>query len=133
MKYTTDMRSHSLYSLQFHYISCTKYRKKIFTDIMALRLKEIHLSVAKAFEIKIIEQEVVSDHVHILFASKPKTQISKFINSLKSVSGRLIFREFPEVKKQLYKNHLWSASYFIASTGDVTLDILKKYVESQNA
>jgi putative transposase len=99
---------------------------------MAERLKDIHVSVAKAFEIEIIEQEVVSDHVHILFASKPKIQISKFINSLKSVSGKLIFREFPEIKDQLCQNHLWSASYFIASAGEVTLDVLKKYVEGQN-
>jgi len=55
------------------------------------------------------------------------------VNSLKAVSGRLLFREFPQVKEYLCKNHFWSPSYFLASTGQVTLDVLKKYVENQNA
>jgi putative transposase len=103
------------------------------TDKISKRLKEINKSVADSFEIEIIEQETDKDHVHLLFSSKPQIEISKFVNSLKSVSARLLFREFPEIKKDLWKNHLWSPSYFLATTGQVTLDILKKYVESQNA
>ena len=133
MKYNTNRGNHSVYCIQFHYIACTKYRKKILTDKISKRLKEINKSVADSFEIEIIEQETDKDHVHLLFSSKPQIEISKFVNSLKSVSARLLFREFPEIKKDLWKNHLWSPSYFLATTGQVTLDILKKYVESQNA
>ena len=133
MKYNTNKGNHSVYCIQFHYIACIKYRKKILTDKISKRLKEINKSVADSFEIEIIEQETDKDHIHILFSSKPQIEISKFVNSLKSVSARLLFREFPEIKKGLWKNHLWSPSYFLATTGQVTLDILKKYVESQNA
>ncbi|NQS89604.1 transposase [Patescibacteria group bacterium] len=52
---------------------------------------------------------------------------------MKAVSGRLLFREFPDIKKYLWKNHFWSPSYFLASTGQVTLKTLKKYVENQSA
>ena len=65
--------------------------------------------------------------------SPPRIQLSKFINSLKSVSARLLFREFPELKNQLWGGSFWSPSYFLASTGQVTLDVLKRYVENQNA
>lgn len=133
MRYKTNSGSHSIYYLQFHYIACVKYRHKVIIHKIAKRLKEINNSVAKKFGIKIIEHEVMPDHIHILFESKPQIQLSKFVNSLKAVSGRLLFREFPQVKKYLWKNHFWSSSYFLASTGQVTLDVLKKYVENQNA
>ena len=134
MRYKTNSGSHSIYCLQFHYISCVKYRHKVIVNKIAKRLKEINNSVAKKFGIEIIEQKVLPNHIHILFESKPQIQLSKFVNSLKAVSGRLLFREFPQVKKGISsKNHFWSPSYFLASTGQVTLDILKKYVENQNA
>jgi len=98
MKYKTNSGSHSVYSLQFHYVACVKYRHKVIVNKIAKRLKEISNSVAKKFGIKIIEHEVMPDYIHILFESKPQIQLSKFVNSLKAVSGRLLFREFPELK-----------------------------------
>lgn len=133
MKYKLDKGNHSIYSLQFHYVACVKYRQKVLIDNIPNRLKAINLEVAKAFGIEIIEQETAIDHIHILFSGKPHVQLSKFVNSLKSVSARLIFREFHDVKKKLWGGHFWSPSYFLASTGQITLEDLKKYVESQNA
>lgn len=132
MKYNIDRGSHSVYSLQFYYVACVKYRRAVLTQNIASRLKEINLSVAQSFGVTIIEQEVVGDYVHILFSSKPQMQLSKFVNSLKAVSARLLFREFPELQRALRKRHLWSPSYFLASTGQVTLETLKRYVENQN-
>ena len=107
MKYNINKGNHSVYCIQFHYIACIKYRKKILIGKISDRLKEINRSVADSFGIEIIEQETDKDHIHILFSSKPQVEVSKFVNSLKSVSARLLFREFPEIKKQLWKGHLW--------------------------
>jgi len=133
MEYSNDKGSHSIYNLQFHYVACVKYRRKVFTETVSARLKEINISIASKFGITIIEQETDKDHIHILFSGKPQVQLSKFINSLKSVSARMLFKEFPEIKDKLYSGTFWSPSYFIASTGQVTLDVLKRYVENQNA
>lgn len=133
MKYANDKGSHSIYNLQFHYVACVKYRRKVLTEAVSARLKEINLSVATEVGVTIIEQETDRDHIHILFSAKPQIQLSKFINSLKSVSARLLFREFPELKEKLWGGAFWSPSYFLASTGQVTLDVLKRYVENQNA
>ena len=131
MKYSIDKGSHSVYSIQFHYIACVKYRRKVLSATVAEKLKEINLSVAEAYGVTIIQQEVVFDHIHILFSSKPQVQMSKLVNSLKSVSARLLFREFPDLRRHLWNGHLWSPSYFLASTGQVTLEDLKAYVERQ--
>ena len=133
MKYANDKGSHSIYNLQFHYVACVKYRRKVLTEAVSARLKEINLSVAEEVGVTIIEQETDCDHIHILFSAKPQIQLSKFINSLKSVSARLLFREFPDLKDKLWGGAFWSPSYFLASTGQVTLDVLKRYVENQNA
>jgi putative transposase len=71
------------------------------------------------------------DHIHIVFASKPQVQLSKFINSLKSTSARLIFRDCPEVKKKLWGGNFWSPSYFLSTIGEEKLEDVKKYVQSQ--
>jgi putative transposase len=131
MKYQLDKGCHSVYSLRFHYVCCVKYRKGVLTARVASRLKEINFSVAEKFGIQIIEQETDMDHIHILFASKPQIQLSKFVNSLKSVSARLLFREFPELKRELWENRFWSRSYFLSSVGEVKLEDVKRYVQSQ--
>jgi len=57
--------------------------------------------------------------------------MTNYINSIKGTSSRILFQEFPEIKMKLWKGHLWSRSYCLLTTGQTTLDILKKYVESQ--
>jgi putative transposase len=131
MKYLLDRSSHSVYSLNYHLIFCTKYRRNVLTDKISERLKDIITNISKEFHTNIIEQETDKDHVHVLFKSKPILNITKFINSVKGVASRLLFQEFPEIKLQLWKGHLWSTSYCLLTTGQTTLDILKRYVESQ--
>jgi len=133
MQYKLDKGNHSVYSIQFHYVACIKYRRKVLYGKIVDRLKAINIDVANSFGINIIEQETAKDHIHILFSGKPHTPYSKFVNSMKSVSARLIFREFPEVKERLRNGHFWSPSYFLATTGQVTLEDIKHYIENQNA
>ena len=76
---------------------------------------------------------LVLNHIHILFESNPQTQLSKFISNYKTVSSRLLRKDFSqELSKYYYKPFLWEPSYFISSTGGTTLDIIKKYIENQN-
>lgn len=132
MRYKLDKRSHAVYSLTYHYIAVVKYRRNIFTtDTIINRLKEINYDIAQRFGVEIINQETDLDHIHILIKATPKTEIPKFINALKGVSARLLFKEFPEIKEKLWNGKFWSPSYFLCTTGQVTLDQLKEYVSSQ--
>ena len=131
MKYQLDRSSHSVYSLNYHLIFCTKYRRNVLTEKISDRLKNIITDISKDFYTDIIEQETDKDHIHILFKSKPILDVTKFIKSIKGVTSRLLFKEFPEIKLKLWKGHLWSTSYCLLTTGQTTLDILKRYVENQ--
>ena len=71
------------------------------------------------------------DHIHIMFKAQPKTELSKFINAYKSASSRLIKKEFPDIKKYLWKEMFWSRSFCLLTTGGATIDVIKKYIEEQ--
>ena len=132
MRYKLQKQSHAVFALTYHYICVVKYRRKIFDDeVICNRIKEINYDIAEKFDIEIINQETDDDHIHILFSTTPKADLPKFINSLKGVSSRLIRKEFPQIVQKLWRSVFWSPSYFLCTTGQVTLDQLKIYVENQ--
>lgn len=131
-KYKWDKNNHSVFALHYHLIICVKYRQKAFGEKNIInRLKEITKNISEKFDVIITNQETDIDHIHILFKCKPQTDLIKYINSLKGVTSRLLRQEFPELKKILWGDSFWSNSYCLITTGQVTLDILKKYVQSQ--
>jgi len=132
MKYKLDKSSHSVYALQYHLVQCVKYRRKVLEnpqiiDFLKQKVKEI----SERFEVDVLNIECDKDHFHMLFKSKPVLDIPKYLNAIKTITSREIQRRFPEVKKKLWKSAFWSRSYFLTTTGQVTLDQLKKYVENQ--
>lgn len=126
-----DTNNHSVFMLRYHLIMCVKYRNKVIDHIISDRLKEIFVRIAPAYNIMLEEWNHDTDHVHILFRGQPNTEISKFINAYKSASSRLIKKEFPHIRKSLWKEMFWSQSFCLLTTGGVTVDIIKQYIQSQ--
>ncbi len=96
-------------------------------DFLKTKTREI----AYTFEVDILDIECDKDHFHMLFKASPRLNIPQFINAVKTITSREIQRNFPDVKKELWNGKFWSPSYFLATSGQVTLDILKGYVDSQ--
>jgi len=126
-----DNNSHSVFLLYYHLVLVVKYRRKVFDDIIAERAKEIFLYIAPNYKITLMEWKHDGDHVHILFKAHPKTEISRFINAYKSASSRLLKKEFPEIRKKLWKEYFWSQSFCLITAGGAPLAVLKQYIESQ--
>lgn len=126
-----DTNNHSVFMLRYHLIICVKYRKKVINDEISNRLKEIFERIAFTYNITLDEWNHDIDHVHVLFRGKPNTEISKFINAYKSASSRLIKKEFPQIRKFLWKGMFWSQSFCLLTTGGATVDIIKQYIMSQ--
>ena len=129
--YQLDTNSHSVFLLNYHLILVVKYRKEVFNDIVSERARSIFENIAPNYKIEVIEWNHHKDHIHILFKAHPKTQISKFINAYKSASSRLIKKEFPSIKKQLWQDKFWSQSFCLLTTGGASLEVVKQYIESQ--
>ncbi|MTF40465.1 IS200/IS605 family transposase [Cyanobacterium aponinum] len=123
----------SVYKLTAHIVLVTKYRKKAISEKILLRLKEIFTETLIKWECDLVEFNGESDHVHLLIDYKPDISLSKLIANLKTVSSRLIRRDFPELASKYFDNkpYFWTGAYFVASCGGVTVSQLKKYVETQ--
>ena len=126
-----ETNNHSVFSLHYHLVLVVKYRRKVIDDAISGRLKEIFEYIAPNYNISIEEWNHNRDHVHILLKAHPNTELSKFINAYKSASSRLIKKEFPAVREKLWKEYFWSRSFCLLTTGGVTMDIIRQYIEHQ--
>lgn len=125
---------HSCYKLTYHLVVITKYRHPVINELVKKRLIEIITDVIENnWNCTLIEISGTEDHLHLLFDAPPQVQLSKLVNNLKTVSSRLIRKEFSEHLKPYYwKPYFWSNSYLILTTGGATIDIIKNYIENQD-
>jgi putative transposase len=125
--------NNAVFSLNYHLIICIKYGKKIFANQEIINdLKNYIEQESESFDVKIIEQECGEDHIHIIFSAKPTLDITKFINCLKGHSSRKLRKKYNEfLQNELFGDAFWSPSYFLATAGNVSLDMLINYVENQ--
>ncbi|WP_313931743.1 IS200/IS605 family transposase [Nostoc punctiforme] len=101
----------------------------IFTDLC-----EQQKSILIEFNGVRVASRREEDHVHLLVNLSPDNHISEFVKVLKSSSSRLIRKEFKShVDKYYWKPVFWSSSYFVNSSGGVSLDVLKKYIKQQDS
>jgi len=126
-----DSNNHSVFLLWYHLVLVVKYRKKVINDVRSNRLKEIFENIAPNYHITLQEWNHDIDHIHCLFKAHPNSELSKFINTYKTASSRLIKKEYPIIRKQLWKEYFWSWSFCLLTTGGVSIEVIKKYIQSQ--
>jgi len=110
----------------------TKYRYRVFDRDALDRLRRLFAKICTDFESQLTDMDGQDHHVHLLVRYPPKVAISKLVNSLKGVSSRLLRQERPDLAPRYWKGRLWSPSYFAASCGGASLNILESYIQQQN-
>ena len=126
-----DNNNHSVFLMYYHLVLVVKYRRKVIDDTISARLREIFEYIAPKYNISLQEWNHDIDHIHILLKGKPNTELTKFINAYKSASSRLIKKEFPAIRKELWKEYFWSRSFCLLTTGGAPIEIVRRYIESQ--
>jgi putative transposase len=126
-----DKNQHSVYLLNYHLVMVIKYRRKVINHDISNYLKDCFERIGIAYGIIIQEWNHDKDHIHVLFRAKPQTELSKFLNAYKSASSRLVKRDFPVIKNNLWKSAFWSKSYCLITTGGAPLEVIKRYIENQ--
>ena len=121
--------NHGVYACEYHIIWCTKYRRQVLTSAIQSRIKEVILEQQEAYGYRIRAMEVMPDHLHLLISVPPNVAVTQVIGKIKGFTSKVIREEYPALKTRLPS--LWTRSKFVASTGGVTLDVLKQYVENQ--
>ncbi|UNL62512.1 IS200/IS605 family transposase [Limosilactobacillus mucosae] len=121
----------SVYSLQYHLIIVTKYRRDVLTGSVKQELEALLRSLADQFDMQIEEMEIMSDHVHMLVDASPKHSISSIMKGLKGVSARMLFMHHPEIKQKLWGGHLWQPSYFAVTVSERSEEQIRHYIQHQ--
>lgn len=123
--------NHSVFSLNYHLVLVVKYRRKVIDDDISARLREIFEYIQPTYNITLQEWNHDQDHIHALFSSHSKSELTKFLNAYKSASSRLIKKEYPQIREKLWKEYFWSRSFCLISTGGAPIEVIRKYIKSQ--
>ena len=123
--------SHSVWDCKYHLVWVTKYRYTILEGDVGIRTRELLREIARSKEMKIYAGAVNRDHVHMLIAIPPNLSVSKAVQYLKGKSSHKLLSEFPKLKKKYWGQHLWARGYWVASSGNVTDEVWKAYIENQ--
>ncbi len=118
-----------VYSCKYHVVWCPKYRRKVLTEEVAYRLKDIVTQVCTEHGSDILEMEIMLDHVHLLVECDPQFGIHKLVKLCKGRSSYLLRKEFPQLRKRLPS--LWTNAYFVSTVGGAPLVLIKQYIENQ--
>ena len=123
--------SHTVYDLKYHIVWITKYRKPILQGEIANRARDLVREICKAKDDEIIKGHISKEHVHVFVSVPPHVSVSQLVQSLKGKSSRKLLLEYKGLSRAFWGRHLWARGYFVASSGNVTDEVIMKYVEQQ--
>jgi len=126
-----QLGAHTKHDLKVHLVWIPKYRKKVLTGDVALRVRDLIRQIAMEHEITIISGKVSCDHIHVLIAYRPHMDISTIVQWLKGISSRVLLQEFPHLRKKFWGRHFWARGYLAVSTGTMTDEMVKAYIADQ--
>ena len=124
--------SHCTYDIKYHIVWITKYRKPVIVEKIAHRTRELIRMVCTTNEVEIIAGHVGKDHIHLLVSVPPHLSASKLVQYIKGNTSRKLQMEYKELNKQFWGQHLWARGYFVASSGNVTDEVIAQYIRDQD-
>ena len=121
--------SHTVYECPYHIVWVTKYRYSVLVGEIGYKAKQILQEVCKDHQVEIIRGKIASNHVHMYVSVPPYLSISKLVQNMKGKSSRKIQQNFPELRKRYWGRHLWAVGYFVRTSGNVTDQMIKNYID----
>ena len=123
--------AHTRFDIKYHFVWTTKYRKASLTGQVAVRLRDLVREICRTNDIEILQGHVSKDHVHILVSAPPNMSASKIMQYVKGKSSRKLMMEFRHLNKEFWGRHMWARGYFVATSGNVTDDVIQEYIRLQ--
>ena len=121
-----------VYNINYHIVWCVKYRRKVLSADISNRLIELLKAVGNEKGFSVVECKVgENDHVHCFVSAPPRISVTQIVKYLKGISGNQLFREYPQLRKSLWKGQLWNGSYFCETIGSTSEENILRYIERQ--
>ena len=123
--------AHTKFDMKVHLVWVPKYRKKVLTGDVAIRVRDIIRQIAMEHELHILSGKIAADHIHVMVSYRPHQDISTIVQWLKGISSRVMLHEFPHLRKKFWGKHFWARGYLAVSTGNITDEMIQQYIEEQ--
>lgn len=123
--------AHTVYDIKYHIVWVTKYRYKVLRGDVGYRVRELVQRTCMSNNVDILKGHVSPDHVHLFVSVPPQLAPSKLLQYLKGKSSHKLLSEFEQLKRRYWGRHLWARGYFCATSGTVTDEMIKAYIERQ--
>ena len=123
--------AHTRFDIKYHFVWTTKYRKAVLGGAVGVRLRELVREVCRTHDLEILQGHVAREHVHILVSAPPNMSASKIMQYVKGKSLRKLMMEFRHLNKQFWGRHIWARGYFVATSGNVTDEVIQEYIRLQ--
>lgn len=121
----------SVYNIGYHMVWSTKYRRPVLVGHVEKGLKNLIPKIARRYDFCVKYMEVMPDHVHVFVSCHPKYAPSRIYKALKGITGKLLFKHYPHLRRYLWGGKLWNPSTFVESIGHISEPVVKKYIEDQ--
>jgi len=124
--------SHTVYDIKYHIVWITKYCKPILRADIAQRMRELIREICRSNDVEIIKGYISHDHVHIFVSVPPHISVSHLVKSIKGKTSRKMMMEYKTLSRAFWGRHIWARGYFVATSGNVTDEVIVKYIEQQS-
>ena len=129
MKNEYKRTSTTVSMLNYHFVFCPRYRRKIFLiDGLEDRFKESVLQICEQNQMEVLAMECHVDHVHLFLSALPKYSPADIMRIVKENTSRVLLSEFSDI---LRSPTVWTRSYFVSTAGNVSSETIRRYVENQ--
>ena len=124
--------AHTVHDIKYHFVWVTKYRYPVLIGEVALSAREHIRRICMEQEVLVLKGHVGRDHVHLFVSAPPNVAPADIMRFIKGKSSRMLFTEHPLLKKRYWGQHFWARGYFCASSGTVTDEVIRQYIELQD-
>ena len=125
--------SHCVYLIHYHFVFTTKYRKPVLRGEVGVEVRDLIRQICRSNDIDIVSGHVKPDHVHLLLVVPPHLAPSKVMQAIKGTTSHHLLMNSRRLRAAFWGRHLWARGYFVATSGNVTDEMIAAYIENQGA
>jgi putative transposase len=125
--------AHTVYALHYHFVFITKYRKPVLRGDIGQEVRDLIREICRSEDIEILQGHVRPDHIHLLLSVPPHMAPSRVMQAIKGKTSHHLLQDRRKLRAEFWGRHLWARGYFVCTTGNVTDEMITRYIEQQGA
>ena len=124
--------NHNVSEPYYHIQLTIKYRKSLFNPRTEGIILETIKGVKDRYDMEISHVGFDKNHVHLLCRFLPKYSGGQVVRLIKIITAKQVFKQAPEVKKELWGGEFWTDGYYFATvSGKGDKRVIERYIENQ--